>query len=147
MEQSIISAVAGLTGSLLGGMSTFAASWLTTRRQHQTQKAIQQTARREQLYAEFISQASQHLVKAWGNEMHSPESLVEIYSALERIRLLSSDSVIRAAERVMQQIVAAYIAPNKSYDELQRLVMRGGLASPLVEFGDVCRREVLAIGQ
>ena len=146
MEQSIISAVAGLTGSLLGGMSTFAASWLTTRRQHHTQKSIQQTARRELLYAEFIGQASQHLVKAWGNEMQSAESLVDIYSALERIRLLSSDAVIRAAERVMQQIVAAYVAPNKSYEELQILVMRGGMASPLAEFNAECRREVLSHG-
>ncbi len=143
MEQSIISAVAGLAGSFLGGFSTFAASWLNTRRQHQTQRYVQQAARREQLYAEFINQASQHLVHAWGHEMHSPESLAEIYSVLERIRLLSSDKLIAAAEQVMQQIVAAYNAPNKDYGELQRLVMRGGIGSPLAEFSAECRKEAL----
>lgn len=146
MEQSIVSAVAVLAGSLLGGTSTFAASWLTTRRQHRTQTWIQQASRREQLYAEFISKASQHLVDAWGHEMHSPERLAEIYSVLERIRLLSSDPVIAAAERVMQQVVAAYTAPNKTYEELQRLVIRGGIASPLAEFSRECRRETIALG-
>lgn len=145
MEQSIISAVAGLTGSFLGGFSTFAASWMTTRRQHRTQRNVQQAARREQLYAEFINQASQHLVHAWGHEMQSPESLSELYSALERIRLLSSEPVIAAAERVMQQIVALYNAPNKDYEELQRLVMLDGIgSSPLAEFSAECRREALA---
>ncbi len=143
MEQSFISAVAGLSGSLLGGMSTFAASWLTTRRQHQTQSTIQLVARREKLYAEFISEASRHLVKAWGHEMNSPDSLAGIYSALERIRLTSSTAVVDAAERVMQLVVAAYNAPNKTYDELQRLVMQGGMASPLAEFIDSCKRDVL----
>jgi hypothetical protein len=125
-------------------MSTFAASWLTTRRQYQTQSTIQLAERREKLYAEFISEASRHLVNAWGHEMSSPDSLAGIYSALERIRLTSSPAVVGAAERVMQQVVAAYNAPNKTYDELQRLVMQGGIASPLTEFSDSCRREVLA---
>ena len=144
MEQSIISAVAGLTGSLLGGMSTFAASWLTTHRQHRTQTFIQQAARREQLYAEFISEASLHLVNAWGHEMRSPESLADIYSTLERIRLISTANVVLAAENVMQQVVAAYNAPNKSYDELQNLVMRGSIVSPLTTFSNACRAELLA---
>lgn len=141
MEQSIISAVAGLTGSFLGGFSTFAASWINTHRQHQTQRYVQQAARREQLYAEFISHASKHLVLAWGHGMHSPESLAEIYSVLERIRLLSSAEVIAAAEHVMKQIVAAYNAPNKDYEELQRLVMEGGIGSPLAQFSAECRKE------
>ena len=142
MEQSIISAMAGLSGSLLGGMSTFAASWLTTRRQHHTQTFIQQAARREKLYADFITEASRHLVNAWGHDMRSPESLADIYSTLERIRLISSASMVSAAEKVIQQVVAAYNAPNKTYDELQKLVMREGMVSPLTEFSHACRTEL-----
>jgi hypothetical protein len=146
MEQSIISAVAGLTGSLLGGMSTFAASWLTTHRQHRTQTFIQQAARREQLYAEFIREGSRHLVNAWGHEMGSPENLADIYSTLERIRLMSTPNVVSAAESVMQQVVAAYTAPNKTYDELQNLVMDGSIVSPLTKFSNACRAEFIARG-
>ncbi len=146
MEQSSVSIMAGLSGSLLGGMATFAASWLTTRRQHHTQTSIQRAARLERLYAEFISEASRHLVNAWGHDMNSPESLSDIYSALERIRLTSSGPVISAAEAVMQQVIAAYSAPNKTYEELQRLAIRGEIASPLADFISTCRNEASTLG-
>jgi hypothetical protein len=146
MEHSSVSIMAGLTGSLLGGMATFAASWFASRRQHHTQTSIQRAARHERLYAEFISEASRHLVSAWGHDMNCPESLADIYSALERIRLTSSGPVIGAAEAVMQQVVAAYSAPNKTYEELKRLAIRGEIASPLTEFIDTCRNEAHALG-
>ena len=138
MDQSIITATAALTGSLLGGVSTFAAQWA----RHRTQTSIQQATRREELYAEFIKEASRHLVSAWGNQIQSPESLVDIYSALERIRLVSSPAVVSAAEQVMQEVVAAYSAPNKTYDELLRIVIRDGTYSPLTEFTRACRAEL-----
>ena len=146
MEHSSVSIIAGLTGSLLGGMATFAASWLTTRRQHHTQTSIQRATRHERLYAEFIGEASRHLVSAWGHDMNNPESLAEIYSGLERIRLTSSGPVIGAAEAVMQQVIAAYTAPNKSYEELQRLAIRGEIASPLTDFINTCRNEARTLG-
>jgi hypothetical protein len=146
MEHSSVSIMAGLTGSLLGGMATFSASWLTTRRQHHTQTSIQRAARLERLYAEFISQAARHLVSAWGHDIDSPESLADIYSALERIRLTSSGPVIGAAEAVMQQVIAAYSAPNKTYEELQRLAIRGEIASPLTDFIGTCRSEAHTLG-
>ncbi len=138
MEQSIISAAAALSGSLVGGISTFAASWA----RHRTQTSIQQAARREELYAEFIKEASRHLMNAWGNQIQSPESLVGIYAALERIRLISSAAVVRAAEGVMQEVVSAYNAPNKTYAELQRIVMNDGISTPLTEFTQACRAEL-----
>lgn len=138
MEQSIISAAAALGGSLVGGISTFAASWA----RHRTQTSIQQAARREELYAEFINEASRHLVSVWGNQIQSPESLVDIYAALERIRLISSAAVVSAAERVMQQVVSAYNAPNRTYDELLRIVMSDGVSTPLTDFTQACRAEL-----
>lgn len=138
MEQSIISAAAALGGSLVGGISTVAASWA----RHRTQTAIQQAARRGELYAEFINEASRHLVSAWGNQMQSPESLVNIYAALERIRLSGSPAVVSAAERVMQEVVAAYHEPNRTYDELLRIVMNDGIATPLTDFTQACRTEL-----
>ncbi len=55
--------------------------------------------------------------------MQSPENLVDIYAALERIRLIASAPVVSAAERVMQEVLSAYNARNKTYDELLRVVM------------------------
>jgi hypothetical protein len=142
VDQSIISATAGLAGSLLGGMSTFAASWRTTRAQHRTQTTGQQAGRRESLYAEFINKASRHLVRAWGHQLQCPQGLVGRYSILERIRLTSSESVITAAERVMHAIIAAYSAPDRPYDELRSMVASGDVDSPLTQFSKACRAEM-----
>lgn len=147
MDQSIISAAAGLTGSLLGGMSTFAASWLTTRAQHRTQTVVQRAQHLEKLYAKFIREASRHLVSAWGHQMQEPEALAGIYSLLERIRLTSSAPVVSAAENLMRQVVAAYAEPNRSYEELQRVVTTGHIASPLTKFSACCRVELRGLGE
>lgn len=145
MDQSIISATAGLTGSLLGGMSTFAASWLNTRAQFRTQTTVQQAAHRERLYADFISKAARHLVRAWGHQLQRPQGLVGLFSLIERMRLTSSDPVIAAAERVIRHITAAYNAPNKTYDELRTIVLHGDVDSPLTEFSKACREEIRSL--
>ncbi|MBS0373705.1 MAG: hypothetical protein JSR73_03955 [Proteobacteria bacterium] len=142
MEYSVIAATAGLAGSLLGGMSTFAASWLTTRAQHRTQTTVQQAAHRERLYADFIGEASRHLVRAWGHQLNRPQGLAGLYSLVERMRLTSSDAVIGAAESVIADIISAYSAPNRSYEELQRRVLAGDVDTPLTRFSRECRAEL-----
>jgi len=145
MDHSIIAATAGLTGSLLGGMSTFAASWLTTRAQHRIQTTVNQASHRERLYADFIREASRHLVRAWGHQLQRPQGLVGLYSILERMRLSSSDAVIAAAETVMQEIISEYNAPNRTYDELRRYVASGEVGTPLTRFSQACRAELNAL--
>jgi hypothetical protein len=58
MDSAILSATAALFGSLIGGASTLAASWLTQRGQLRAQALIHEAVKREVLYAEFISEAS-----------------------------------------------------------------------------------------
>lgn len=57
MNPALWSAAVGLIGSLVGGASTFAASWFTQRGQLRTHTLVQQSAKREALYAEFIIEA------------------------------------------------------------------------------------------
>jgi hypothetical protein len=46
----------------------------------------------------------------------------------------------------MQQVIAAYSAPNKTYEELKRLAIQGEIASPLTEFINTCRNEAFTLG-
>jgi len=46
----------------------------------------------------------------------------------------------------MQEVVAAYNAPNKAYDELQQMVINGHISSPLTDFSKACRAEVRSLG-
>jgi hypothetical protein len=61
MDHALLSAAAALVGSLIGGVSTFAAYWLTQRVQICNQRLMQHAVIRETLYAEFIVEASRRL--------------------------------------------------------------------------------------
>ena len=81
MDLAILSATSALIGSLIGGVSTFAGSWLTQHRQLRIQLLLQEAAKRETLYAEFIIEASKRLTEAWGKRAEGPDVLARLYAA------------------------------------------------------------------
>ena len=145
MDPAILAATAGLIGSLVGGVSTFAASWLTQRGQLRLQMLVQQAVKREALYAEFIVEASKRVAEAWSHQAESPEAIAGLYSAVERMRLASSTEVIAAAEEVMRQIIEAYAAPDLTFDDLRRSLRGGEFRDPLRAFSEACRAELQAV--
>ena len=54
----------------------------------------------------------------------SPEVVAGLFSAVERMRLTSSDAVIVAAEQVMLNILEAYAQPDKSFDDRAKYTRR-----------------------
>jgi hypothetical protein len=119
MDHALLSAAAALVGSLIGGVSTFAAYWLTQRVQIRNQR-MQQAVTRETLYAEFILEASRRLADAWSHHAEGPQVVANLYSAIQRMRLTSSRAVVSAAERVMHNVLDAYAEPDKNFDELRQ---------------------------
>ena len=67
MDTAILSAASALAGSLIGGVSTLIASWLTQRGQLRAQALIHEAVKRETLYSEFISEASKRRADAWSH--------------------------------------------------------------------------------
>ena len=145
MDPAILSAASALAGSLIGGVSSLAASWLTQRRQFRTQTLVHEAVKRETLYAEFIIEASKRLTDAWSHQAESPEVLAGLYSALERMRLTSSTEVIRVADEVVRRVIEAYAEANKTFDELPELVRKEDEFDPLRDFAEVCRTELRAL--
>ena len=146
MDTAILSATSALIGSLIGGMSTLAASWLTLRGRMRAQALVQEAAKREALYAEFIIEASRRLSEAWSHQAESPEVLAGLYSAHQRIRLTSSDDVIRVADHVIRHVIQAYAAPDKTFDELRHHIAANDEQwDPLRRFAEVCRSELRAL--
>jgi len=145
MDPAILSAVSALTGSLIGGVSMLAASWLSQREQFRAQALVHEAVKRESLYAEFIIEASKRFADAWIHQAESPEIVAGLYSAVERMRLTSSPEVIRVAENVVLKVIEDYADTNKTFDEgLQRL-RRGDLGNPLRDFAEACRTELQAL--
>jgi hypothetical protein len=120
MDAAILSASAALIGSLIGGVSTFAASWLTQRRMLRTQTIMQHAMQRQALYSDFI--ASKRLTEAWNHQAEGPEVIAGLYSAVARMRLTSSGEIIKRAEQVIRLIIAAYADPNRTFDEFKQHV-------------------------
>ena len=146
MANAILSAASALIGSLIGGMSTLAASWLSLRGRLRAQALVQEAAKREALYAEFIIEASRRLSEAWSHHAESPEVLAGLYSAHQRMRLTSSDEVIRLADYVIRLVIQAYAAPDKTFDELrQHIAASDEQWDPLRGFAEACRAELRAL--
>jgi hypothetical protein len=145
MDPAILSATSALTGSLIGGVSMLAASWLNQREQFRTQALVHEAVKRETLYAEFIIEASKRLTEAWSHQAESPEVVGGLYSCLERMRLTSSTEVIRVAGQVLQGVAEAYAEPPKTFDEARERFRRGRedeKDDPLRDFAEACRAEL-----
>jgi hypothetical protein len=146
MDPAILSAASALTGSLIGGVSMLASSWLTQREQFRAQALVQEGVKRETLYAEFIVEASKRLTDAWSHQAESPEVVAGLYSAIERMRLTSSTEVIRVAERVVRLVLEGYADANKTFDELRNVVRKAtDELDPLRDFAEACRTELRAL--
>jgi hypothetical protein len=145
MDPGILPAVSGLIGSLVGGVPTFAASWLTQREQVRAQTLVQRAMQREALYAEFVIEASRRIADAWSHRPKNPEVIARLYSAVERMRLISSDTVVSAAEKVLRRIMDTYAAPDRTFNELRAYVKAEKDYDPLRDFSEVCRLELGAL--
>jgi len=145
MDSAILSATAALFGSLVGGASTLAASWLTQRGQLRAQSLVHEAVKREALYAEFISEASRRLTDAWSHHAESPEVVAGLYSAVQRMRLTSSDDVIRVAQQVLRSVIEAYATPDQTFEELRDLAGTEEGIDPLRDFSAACRAELRAL--
>jgi hypothetical protein len=145
MDSAILSATAALAGSLVGGISTLAASWLTQREQFRAQTLVQEAVNRQGLYAEFIVEASRRLTEAWCHHAETPEVVAGLYSVAERMRLTSSTEVIRRAEQVIRGVIEAYAAPDRTFGEFQDSIEIQIERDPLREFSDACRADLRAL--
>ena len=147
MDSAILSATSGLLGSLVGGLSTFAASWFTTRSQYRAQTLVQQAVGREALYAEFVAEAAGRLADAWSHEAVGPEVVAGLWSTVARMRLRSSRAVVNEAEAVVRNVIEAYAAPNRTFNDLRQRAQAQAreFHDPLREFSEACRAELLAV--
>jgi hypothetical protein len=140
MNASIISALAALLGAAIGGLTSVLASWLTQQTQAKAQWIAQERIRRQDLYKEFIEQASKAYVDALQHDKPDISALVEIYAKISRMRVLSTPKVVESADRIGRKIVDAYLAPDKSFLELREM-LNSGTIDLLREFSDACRAE------
>ena len=141
MDAGYISAISALAGSAIGALASLATTWLTQQSQTRTMQRLQDRARRETLYSEFIREASRLFADAFEHELDDPAKLVQLYATVGTIRLFGRPQTIEEAEQVMNQIGAAYFAPNKELRLFADITRKGEL-DPLYAFSEACREEL-----
>jgi hypothetical protein len=142
MDVGYISALAALAGSVVGGLTSTGTTWLTQRAQARAGQMVHELTRREDLYRDFIVAAS----KAYGDALMSNDpqiaELVNLYSMVSRMRVLSSPRTVECANRIMVTIIDTYFSPNRSVRELRDLIKVGDSIDPLKDFSEAAREEV-----
>ena len=142
MDTAIVTALAGIFGSLLGGSASVATAWVTQRTSNKRKEFHAELTRREKLYREFINECSARALDSFENTLEKSERLLSIYSLLNRIRLCASDAVLAAAEGALAAIAEQYFRPNLTVEELRALIRDGANADPLKSFAEACRAEL-----
>jgi hypothetical protein len=142
MDPAYVSAFAALAGSAIGGATSLGASWVTQRTQVIAQQIAHDIARREDLYKDFIEEASKLYADALEHDKADTSKLVRLYALVSRMRVLSLPEVIESADRVMRAIIETYFGPNITLRELSETVKARSALDPLREFSEVCRGEL-----
>ena len=144
MDTTLITAMSGVLGSLVGGSATVATTWITQRTASRRELIQADIRKREMLYGEFIAECAKLIVHAFTHTLDEPEALFPIYALINRIRLRASQPVLVEAEHVLQRITEQYFARNLTIEEMRKLA-RSADADPMKAFGEACRAELKSI--
>src|SRR3546814_15393659 len=97
---SILTAMVGLAGAALGGLGSFMTSWLTVRAQISQKIKSGARSRREDVYTDFIKEATRLFGDALGHEREEVSELVTLYALVAKKRLIEPHEVIERAEQI-----------------------------------------------
>ena len=151
MDPAILTALAAVLGSAVGGSATLGTAWITQKTQSRREVVGAEIRKRETLYGEFIAECSKLAIDALDHKLDSPDKLFQIYALQNRIRLTSSDAVVAAADQTLRRILKQYFAENITHEALRDLTHEftdfdrlEGLDS-LKPFSEACRKELQAL--
>ena len=145
MDGGVTSAMAAITGALVGGLASLASTWVGERSRHRRDLLQREIVKRETTYSEFIERASEVYVASATHRIDDDDAelpgMVSLYAVSSRIRLFASDHVIKETEKVIDRILRQYGDNNLSAEQL-RMSMAEKRDDPLKAFSVICRHEL-----
>src|SRR6476620_3084898 len=140
MDSAYISALAPLAGSSIGGLATFATTWLNQSYQHKIQRHSNDRARREKLFGDFMHEAASAYSDAMVNKLENSNGLVNLYSLKSRMSLFSGEDVLQEADKVLQIIIDRYFVGEIKYLNMSPSAVKE--FDILRDFTRACKKEI-----
>ena len=143
MNTMYVPAFAAFGGSAFGAISTIVTGWVTSAPQASRASLcpvdFQARAALSKLHRGSLPNSTPTRSSATNPEI---PQLVNLYALIGRMRILSSDEVVQAAERAGRLIIETYLSPNREFVDLPEFMEE---MDPLRGFGEACRRELHSI--
>lgn len=109
MDSAYLSALAALAGSAIGGATSFLSSWLSHGAQLRSQLVLYDKGRRQELYREFVDEASRLYIDALVRDTPDLSKTINLYALIRSQRkksiklipreLISSENLAKGAAR------------------------------------------------
>ena len=153
VDTAYISAIAALSGSIIGGLTSLGASWVSQNAQARAQLLLESKGRRQELYKAFIEEAS----KLYGDALVTDSAenadiskFVGLYTMLSRMRILSSQAVIENAEKIIEVIAKEYFEPTRTlrdvFGKSHEVDMKSHEVDIMRHFAIACRDDLRGRG-
>ena len=148
VDGAFMSALSALMGTLVGGVTSIATSWMGHRYQTQGRILLREKTERQALYKRFIQEAATLYVDALEHESTEIAKLVDIYATINHIRIVASPLVVEAANEAINDIIDAYSIENRTFADIKRSIsdiresIRDGYPDPLQKFSEACHLEL-----
>lgn len=140
MDPAYIPAISAMAGSLIGATASLGTAWLTQMYQDRNQRLVQESARREKLFGEFLEEASKRYGEALVSDITSPAALVDSYAIMGKLRLFASPDTLAAADQLLGVIAATYRSPPA--DLIQADLSHDKIHDIVREFTECCRADL-----
>ena len=144
MDSATISALAALSGAIIGGVTSFGTSWLSQQTQARVQARAHKLSQREELYKRFIEKASKAYADSFIRQaanLGEITGLVDLFALVSMMRVVSSPPIVESANHMVRLIADSYLSPNKTLGELHQMIESDSIDA-LRAFSEACREEL-----
>jgi hypothetical protein len=144
IDPTLLSPVSALLGALIGGGASIVAAIYTQRTQNRLQRVASEVAKREAIYADFVTSASNLILNAYTHDDITLDGEQQrIIGLINRMRLYAATDVIKGAEEVLKAIVEISLKPSVELRRLAQDALSKSLdPDPLLTFSVICRKDL-----
>ena len=141
MDSAYLSAVSALAGTVIGGVTSFATTWLTTRSQARAARLAAEHNRREDVYGRFMDELSAMYGGVLATGAMDYARLAAAFALRGRIMVMATKPVFDTADEALRLVVDLAMAPPQT-DEEKRRLMDDARMDAISKFAVACRREL-----